>query len=102
MRLRRSTWLRLLWTSLLVLALLLPGAILAQETVTVRLDIVEQREAYLFTIGAFAFIFNEQGRILLCHRRDLNVWNLPGGGVESGELPTEAVVREVREDRANP
>jgi len=38
MRLRRSTWLRLLWTSLLVLALLLPGAILAQETVTVRLD----------------------------------------------------------------
>ena len=38
MRLRQSTWLRLLGTSLLVLALLLPGAILAQETVTVRLD----------------------------------------------------------------
>jgi len=60
------------------------------------------QETRLFTIGAFAFIFDEQGRILLCHRRDLNVWNLPGGGVESGELPTEAVVREVREDRANP
>ena len=102
MRLRRSRWLRLLWTSLLVLALLLPGAILAQETVTVRLDIVKQREAHLFAIGAFAFIFAQHGHILLCYRRDLNVWNLPGGGVESGELPTEAVVREVREDRANP
>lgn len=38
MRLRRLMWLRLLGTSLLVLALLLPGTILAQETVTVRLD----------------------------------------------------------------
>lgn len=32
------TRLRLLGTSLLVLALLLPGTILAQETVTVRLE----------------------------------------------------------------
>jgi 8-oxo-dGTP diphosphatase len=52
----------------------------------------------LFTIGAFAVIFDEQGRVLLCHRRDIDAWNLPGGGVESGELPTEAVIREVREE----
>jgi len=26
------------------------------------------------------------------------MWNQPGGGVESGELPTEAVIREVREE----
>ena len=26
------------------------------------------------------------------------MWNLPGGGVESGEIPTEAVIREVREE----
>jgi hypothetical protein len=49
----------------------------------------------LFTIGAFEFIFDEQDRILLCHRRDLNVWNLPGGGIESGELPTNTGPREV-------
>ena len=36
--------------------------------------------------------------MLLCHRRDLDIWNLPGGGVESGELPDEAVVREVGEE----
>lgn len=54
----------------------------------------------MFTLGAFAIIFDEQGRVLLCHRRDSDIWNLPGGGVESGELPTEAVIREVKEETA--
>jgi 8-oxo-dGTP diphosphatase len=52
----------------------------------------------LFSIGAFAIIFDQAGRVLLSHRRDLDLWNLPGGGVESGELPTEAVIREVKEE----
>ena len=52
----------------------------------------------MFSVGAFAFIFDERARILLCHRRDLDLWNLPGGAVESGELPTEAVVRETEEE----
>ncbi len=52
----------------------------------------------MFSIGAFAVILDRQRRALLCHRRDLDLWNLPGGGVESGELPTEAVVREVKEE----
>ena len=51
-----------------------------------------------FTIAAFAVILDELDRILLCHRRDMDKWNLPGGGVESGEIPTEAVIREVREE----
>lgn len=46
----------------------------------------------MFSLGAFAVIFDPQGRVLLCHRRDMDMWNLPGGGVESGELPDEAVV----------
>ena len=49
------------------------------------------------TIGAFAIIQNEHGRFLLSHRRDLDMWNLPGGGLESMEAPWNAVVREVRE-----
>jgi len=52
----------------------------------------------LFTIGAFAIILDDEGRVLLSHRRDLDLWNLPGGRVESGELPTEAVIRETREE----
>jgi 8-oxo-dGTP diphosphatase len=51
-----------------------------------------------FSIGVSAIIFDARGRVLLNHRRDLDLWNLPGGGVESGELPTEAVIRETREE----
>jgi 8-oxo-dGTP diphosphatase len=49
-------------------------------------------------IGAFAIILDEQERVLLCHRRDVDLWNLPGGGMEVGETPWRAVVREVREE----
>lgn len=52
----------------------------------------------MFTIGAFAIIFDNAGCVLLCHRRDMDLWTLPGGGMESGELPTDAVIREVKEE----
>src|SRR5512140_330157 len=52
----------------------------------------------MFSIGAFAIIFNENGQVLLSHRRDMDAWNLPGGGLESRELPSEAVIREVKEE----
>jgi ADP-ribose pyrophosphatase YjhB (NUDIX family) len=51
-----------------------------------------------FEVGVSAVIFDDQERILLGHRRDLDLWGLPGGGVESGELPTEGVIRETREE----
>ena len=51
-----------------------------------------------FSLGAFAVIQNADGHVLLCHRRDMDLWNLPGGRVETGELPTEAVIRETREE----
>ena len=51
-----------------------------------------------FGAGAQAVIFDEAGRVLLSHRRDCDFWNLPGGGVESGEAPWQAVVREAREE----
>ncbi len=49
-------------------------------------------------IGAFAIIQNDAGAFLVSHRRDLDLWNLPGGGVEGEETPWDAVVREVREE----
>src|SRR5581483_4149464 len=50
-----------------------------------------------FRIGVYAVIFNE-GRVLLAHRRDIDWWNLPGGGMETGETVEEAMRREVREE----
>lgn len=52
----------------------------------------------VFTVGAFAIILNDEGQVLLSHRRDMDAWNLPGGGLEPGELPNECVIREVREE----
>jgi 8-oxo-dGTP diphosphatase len=52
----------------------------------------------MFTVGAFAIIVNAQQHILLCHRRDMDRWNLPGGGVMHGETPWKAVMREVQEE----
>lgn len=52
----------------------------------------------MHTVGAFALVFDETDRVLLCHRTDRDVWNLPGGRVEPGESPRAAVAREVEEE----
>src|SRR6266705_1748748 len=52
----------------------------------------------IFRIGVFALIFDNERRILLGHRRDIDWWNLPGGGMEAGETVDEALCREVREE----
>lgn len=51
-----------------------------------------------FTIGTFAIITNDQDEVLLVQRNDYDLRNLPGGGVEAGENPWQAVIREVREE----
>src|SRR5712692_10690857 len=57
-----------------------------------------ERSSPIFRIGVFALIFNEEKQILLGHRRDIDWWNLPGGGMETGETVDEALCREVREE----
>jgi 8-oxo-dGTP diphosphatase len=50
-----------------------------------------------FRVAVSALIF-EGEQILLAHRRDIDWWNLPGGGMELGETLEDAVTREVREE----
>jgi 8-oxo-dGTP diphosphatase len=49
-------------------------------------------------VAAFATVLNDSGEVLVCHRRALNLWELPGGGVEDGETPWDAVIREIAEE----
>lgn len=50
------------------------------------------------TIAAFGIIWNNDNKVLLCHRRDYDLWNLPGGALEENEAPFDCVVREVKEE----
>jgi 8-oxo-dGTP diphosphatase len=52
----------------------------------------------MFKIGVFGLVFDKKGRVLLAHRRDWDLWNLPGGGLEEGEVLWEGVVREIKEE----
>ena len=52
----------------------------------------------MFKIGVFAIILDEKDGVLLCHRRDYDLWNLPGGRLEKGESPWQGVIREAKEE----
>ncbi|MGZ9933492.1 NUDIX hydrolase [Streptomyces sp. NC-S4] len=41
---------------------------------------------------------DDDGRVLLIHRTDNDLWALPGGGVDTGESAADAAVRETREE----
>jgi mutator protein MutT len=53
-----------------------------------------------FTVTAGAIIINESGQVLLLkHRfRAGSGWGLPGGFIEAGEQPLDALRRELREE----
>lgn len=48
--------------------------------------------------AALAIVQNENGEVLLVKRCDLPVFVLPGGGIDPGESPEEAAIREVLEE----
>jgi 8-oxo-dGTP diphosphatase len=43
-------------------------------------------------------IVRSQGKVLLQRRADNGKWALPGGAIDPGEEPAQAVIREVREE----
>ena len=54
---------------------------------------------YKFRQNVAAVIENSEGLILVGERSDIaGAWQLPQGGIDDGESPEEAVLREVREE----
>ena len=47
--------------------------------------------------GASAVVVSD-GQVLLIKRRDVEVWALPGGAIDSGESTAQAAIREVKEE----
>ena len=50
------------------------------------------------TVGVKGLIFTEDQRVLLVRHTYQLGWQLPGGKVEKGESPSEALVRELKEE----
>lgn len=48
--------------------------------------------------GAVALVQREDGKVLVVWNRKLRGWTMPGGHVEEGETPVQAVVRELLEE----
>lgn len=49
--------------------------------------------------SAIGIVFtSDYQKILLVKRCDVPIWVFPGGGIEEGETPEEAVIREVKEE----
>lgn len=49
--------------------------------------------------GATVFAFDKsKEKLLFVKRRDVPVWVVPGGGIEKGETPREAAIRETKEE----
>ncbi len=48
--------------------------------------------------AAIGIVFNSKKQILLVQRQDVPVWVLPGGGIDFGESPEAAAIREVLEE----
>lgn len=66
-----------------------------------RIDYIEDPQApkaNSVVPSVVAVIEDDQGRILLIHKTDNDLWALPGGGHDIGESIAETVVREVKEE----
>lgn len=54
---------------------------------------------HMRTESIFGIIFSKDKKeVLLIKRRDIPIWVFPGGGVEKGESPMDATIREIKEE----
>ena len=51
-----------------------------------------------FNIHYVSLISKHQGKWVICHHKDRDVWDCPGGRIEAGETPIQAARRELYEE----
>lgn len=59
---------------------------------------LKKKNYQTFIVVVQPLIFDDKRQILLAHRSDKDMWNLPGGKLENGETPWEGLKREVQEE----
>ena len=53
-----------------------------------------------YRLNAGVVVFNRKRQVLLCRRSDeKDAWQFPQGGIEKGETPAAAALRELEEDQ---
>ncbi|MCU0493957.1 MAG: NUDIX domain-containing protein [Chloroflexaceae bacterium] len=52
----------------------------------------------IFQVRVAGFIRDDSGKVLLCRRADVMLWDLPGGTIELDETPATGLVRELRQE----
>ena len=52
-----------------------------------------QEPGYRLNVGLI--IINDNGKLLLCKRKNMNSWQFPQGGIDMGETPTKASKRDL-------
>tara|TARA_B100000768_G_C11187570_1_gene335789 strand:- start:73 stop:561 length:489 start_codon:yes stop_codon:yes gene_type:complete len=55
-----------------------------------------EEPGYRLNVGLI--ILNDKGKLLLCKRKNVNSWQFPQGGIDSGETPYKAAKRELFEE----
>jgi len=65
---------------------------------TARCPIVRSSDSAADTVAAAVLLFDDHDRVLLVDPVYKPHWEFPGGVVERGEAPTEAALREIREE----
>lgn len=74
------------------------SALLDQPTAEIKAAFQKEFGHITPKVGADAAIFNEKGEILLMDRVDGSGWCLPCGWVDPNEKPSQAAIREVKEE----
>ena len=55
-------------------------------------------EKTLYRPNAGIIIFNKEGKLLWCKRKTGDGWQFPQGGIDEGESPEKAIIRETYEE----